>query len=150
MHKSRRITVNLERAPSLSPIPLFWTRGACVYRFLSPRTGLLMRHDGVDFTDHPVQPPPRREGKKEQGSLSLSLSLPPFLEEQCDVAPHSSRSNVLVSPPVARIVCTRFLLCETGMVAMRCDAVRFGYGVVSTAPVCRQFSGGRPASPVVA
>ena len=89
------------------------------------------------------------KGRKERARISLSLSLPPFLEEQCDVAPHSSRSNVLVSPPVARIVCTRFLLCETGMVAMRCDAVRFGYGVVSTAPVCRQFSGGRPASPVV-
>lgn len=80
MHKSRRITVNLERAPSLSLslslIPLFWTRGACVYRFLSPRTGLLMRHDGVDFTDHPYSHP--LEGK-ERKSKDLSLSFSPPL-----------------------------------------------------------------------
>lgn len=148
MHKSRRITVNLERALSLSyPIVL----DAWCVRVSFPLTsdGATNEARRCRLYGSPRTATPSK-GRKERARISLSLSLPPFLEEQCDVAPHSSRSNVLVSPPVARIVCTRFLLCETGMVAMRCDAVRFGYGVVSTAPVCRQFSGGRPASPVVA
>lgn len=101
------------------------------------------------------------ERRRREGFLHAS---PSPLKEQCDdgedaVAPHSSRSNVLVRclhpcAHCAALLCFLLLFVRVGMawpvVALRCGTVRVWWHAVSTAPVCRQFSGGRPASPVVA
>lgn len=127
---SINLAVNLERILSLSCPTIVLVRVVSSH--------LLMRHDGVDFADHPVQAPPHASARR-KGRIPAC----PLLEEQCD-------DGTAFVPMYWRGVSTRARIVPRFCAFFSCSCAR---GNGSDATRCgsgTQFSGGRPASPVVA